>query len=383
MKKFLSILGVLLILGCDPFVTEFEDLSDAVMYEANSKSNATYDSGTIKVVTWNIRFGIARFPFFGDSCGDDVILDDATIEENMAAIADALNAIDADIVLLQEVDVSSKRTGYMDQVQYLLDNTNLNYGCYASMWKADYIPSDGIGRIDAGNAILSKYKLTDAERIQLRLRTDQDELTQYFYLRRNIVKAKIPALAQGAQDFYAVDIHATAFATDDTKQQHINKYVEVLGDIDANGDIFVTGGDLNSVPPGSVTDFCLEDMCVGEQYIDKDGNEMAYHSDSLNNGPHKEGSYFNNFDNEKDLLVPLYDNYVPAIDTLSGANLDAGHFTHGPSTSYEMNDIKYDRKLDYLFTNGIWENTLSKTHQAAWELSDHLPVSAVLNVGGE
>ena len=246
MKKFLSILGVLLILGCDPFVTEFKDLSKAVMYEADSKSNETYDSGTIKVVTWNIRFGIARFPFFGDSCGDDVILDDATIEENMAAIADSLNAMDADIVLLQEVDVSSKRTGYMDQVQYLLDNTNLNYGCYASMWKADFIPSDGIGRIDAGNAILSKYELTDAERIQLDLRTDQDGLTQYFYLRRNIVKAKIPALAQGAKDFYAVDIHATAFATDDTKQKHIDTYVETLSDIHSSGALFVTGGDLNS-----------------------------------------------------------------------------------------------------------------------------------------
>ena len=370
MKKLLSILGVLLILGCDPFVTEFEDLSDAVMYEANSKSNATYDSGNVKVVTWNIRFGIARFPFFGDSCGDDVILDDATIEENMAAIADSLNAMDADIVLLQEVDVSSKRTGYMDQVQYLLDNTNLNYGCYASMWKADFIPSDGIGRIDAGNAILSKYKLTDAERIQLRLRTDQDDLTQYFYLRRNIVKAKIPALAQGSKDFYAVDIHATAFATDDTKQQHIDKYVETLAEIQSSGDYFVTGGDLNSVPPGSVTDFCLSDMCDGDDYHTDQAEEY-----------HKEGSYFENFEGEPDILDTLYQAYDAAIGS-DDANLPI-HLTHGPSTSYVMNDIKYDRKLDYLFTNGIWENTLSKTHQAAWELSDHLPVSAVLNVGGE
>jgi len=382
LKKFLSILGVLLILGCDPFVTEFKDLSDAVPYEANSKSNATYDSGNVKVVTWNIRFGIARFPFFGDSCGDDVILDDDTIEKNMAAIADSLNAIDADIVLLQEVDVSSKRTGYMDQVQYLLDNTNLNYGCYASMWKADYIASDGIGRIDAGNAILSKYELTDAERIQLRLRTDQDGLTQYFYLRRNIVKAKIPALTQGAKDFYAVDIHATAFATDDTKQQHIDKYVETLAEIQSSGDYFVTGGDLNSVPPGSEFDYCLLDMCPDEKYEDENGNEIDYHSiDSLTSGPHKEGAYFNNFDGERDILLPLYEAYDAAIDS-DDANLPI-HLTHGPSTSYEMNDIKYDRKLDYLFTNGIWENTLSKTHQAAWELSDHLPVSAVLNVGGE
>ena len=372
MKKLISILGLLLILGCEPFVTEFSDTSVAVPYEATSKSNETYNGDNIKVVTWNIRFGIARFPFFGDSCGDSVILDDATIEKNMAAIADLLNAMDADIVLLQEVDVSSKRTGYMDQVQYLLDNTNLNYGCYASMWKADFIPSDGIGRIDAGNAILSKYELTETERIQLRLRKDQDGLIQYFYLRRNIVKAKIPALSQGEKDLFAVNIHATAFATDDTKQKHIDKYVETLVEIHSSGDYFVTGGDLNSVPPGSITDFCLSDMCNGDDYHTEQAEEY-----------HKEGSYFENFDGEPDILFPLYEACDSAIDTAS-YNLPE-HFTHAPSTSLidDTTATMYDRKLDYLFTNGIWENTSSKTHQAAWELSDHLPVSAVLNFGGE
>ena len=375
MKIIISTLGVLLILGCDPFVTEFKDLSGAVMYDTNRDfTSTTYDSGNVKVVTWNIRFGIARFPFFGDSCGDDVILDDDTIEQNMAAIADSLNAMDADIVLLQEVDVSSKRTGYMDQVQYLLDNTNLNYGCYASMWKADFIPSDGIGRIDAGNAILSKYKLTDAERIQLRLRTDQDGLTQYFYLRRNIVKAKIPELTQGTQDFYAVDIHATAFATDDTKLQHIDKYVETLAEIHDGGHLFVTGGDLNSVPPGSSTDFCVSDMCDGDDYHTDQAEEEEYH---------KEGSYFDNFDGEPDILVPLYAAYDSAIDTAS-YNLPE-HFTHAPSTSMidDTTATMYDRKLDYLFTNGTWDSGSGRTHQAAWELSDHLPVSAVVNLGGE
>ena len=60
------------------------------------------------------------------------------------------------------------------------------------------------------------------------------------------------------------------------------------------------------------------------------------------------------------------------------------HFTHAPSTSMidDSTATMYDRKLDYLFTNGIWENTSSITHQADWELSDHLPVSAVLDLGG-
>ena len=369
MKKLLGFI-VILILSCEPFVTEFPDTSDAIMYEAVSQTGVTNDDTQIKVVTWNIRFGIGRFPFFGDSCGDSVILDNSSIEKIMANIADSLNSMDADIVLLQEVDVNSKRTGYMDQVQYLLDNTNLNYGCYASMWKADFIPSDGIGRIDAGNAILSKYVLTNAERIQLDLRTDQDGLTQYFYLRRNIIKAKIPSLTKNSKDFFAVNIHATAFATDDTKQKHIDTYVETLAEIHNAGDLFVTGGDLNSVPPGSLTDFCESDMCVGEDYH-TDGAEMV----------HKDGSYFENFEGEPDILLPLYSAYDSAIDS-NNPNL-AKDFTHGPSTSYEVNNIKYDRKLDYLFTNLIWLSETSETHQSAWELSDHMPVSSVVNWGGE
>ena len=135
MKHIISITGVFLILACDPFVTEFPDSSDPVMLKAADVSDTTYvyDSLAIKVVTWNIRFGIGRFPFFGDSCGDSVIADNESVEANMVAIAEAINAMDADIVLLQEVDLESKRTGYLNQVQYLLDNTYLNYGSYASM----------------------------------------------------------------------------------------------------------------------------------------------------------------------------------------------------------------------------------------------------------
>ena len=68
--------------SCEPFVTEFDDLTDAIMYQAANKTSHQYDGTDLKVVTWNIRFGIARFPFFGDSCGESVILDDAAIANN-------------------------------------------------------------------------------------------------------------------------------------------------------------------------------------------------------------------------------------------------------------------------------------------------------------
>ncbi|MDC0630620.1 endonuclease/exonuclease/phosphatase family protein [Candidatus Marinimicrobia bacterium] len=379
MKIFKIPLLFILLIGCDPFVTEFSETENAVMYKASNipGDSDVYDDGALKVVTWNIRFGSGRFPFFGDSCGDEVISENSDVKLIMQAIADTLNKIDADIVLLQEVDVSSKRTGYLDQVQYLLENTYLNYGCYASMWKADFIPTDGIGKINTGNAILSRYEITEAERVELRLRTDQDDLIQYFYLRRNILKAKIPSLAQSGKDFFAVDIHATAFATDDTKQQHLIKYSEVLSEIANNNGVFVSGGDLNSVPPNSTVDFCMLDKCDSEKYVDSEGSESEYHSIDSSAGPHKEGAFFDNFEGEPDILQPLYNNYSAAISHANGSTLDSSNYTHAPSTSYERHDIKYDRKLDYLFTNGSWEDGSGYTHQEAWALSDHMPVSAI------
>jgi len=379
MKTFKIPLLFLLLIGCDPFVTEFSETENAVMYKASNipGDSDVYDDGALKVVTWNIRFGSGRFPFFGDSCGDEVISENSDVKLIMQAIADTLNKIDADIVLLQEVDVSSKRTGYLDQVQYLLENTYLNYGCYASMWKADFIPTDGIGKINTGNAILSRYEITEAERVELRLRTDQDDLIQYFYLRRNILKAKIPSLAQSGKDFFAVDIHATAFATDDTKQQHLIKYSEVLSEIANNNGVFVSGGDLNSIPPNSTVDFCMLDKCDSEKYVDSEGSESEYHSIDSSAGPHKEGAFFDNFEGEPDILQPLYNNYSAAISHADGSTLDSSNYTHAPSTSYERHDIKYDRKLDYLFTNGSWEDGSGYTHQEAWALSDHMPVSAI------
>ena len=364
-----TLIIILLNIGCDPFAKSYPPTSSPKMYEANRYVSPTSNPDQVKVVTWNIRFGAGRLPWIIDSCGEKALADYDSVKIIMQKIADTLHAMDADIVLLQEVDIESKRSGFMDQVQFLLDNTNLNYGAYASVMEVDFVFSDGLGRINTGNAILSKFELTEAKRIKLRLRTDQSTLVQYGYARRNIVKAKIPELSQGANDFYAVNIHATAFATDDTKQQHINKYVETLTDLQDSDDYFVTGGDLNSVPPGSVTDFCASDKCDGEECDEDYENNKAY-----------QGSYFEHFEGEPDILVPLYNSFSAAINS-ADANLSS-HFTHAPSTSYERNNIKYDRKLDYLFTNKNWVDGTTRTHQTSWQISDHMPVSGVIMLGG-
>ena len=67
--KSLFFITAFLLFSCDPLVTTFDDVEDAVLYTAKNPT-APLDNSTLSVMTWNIRFGIGRLPFFGDSCGD-------------------------------------------------------------------------------------------------------------------------------------------------------------------------------------------------------------------------------------------------------------------------------------------------------------------------
>lgn len=353
------LLMILIIYSCDPLVYKFPDSEAGDLYKSTGVITEPAAPDTLVVMTWNIRFGAARLPWFGDSCGDRVILTDEEVYSGLEGVRDLIMSVQPDIILLQEVDVESKRTAYIDQVQWLLDNTYFNYGAYASVWKAQVVPSDGLGRINAGNAILSRWNISDTERIQLPLRGDQDALTQYFYLRRCILKVQIDL--PGLDDFYALDIHSSAFSTDDTKQKHILQYVEELQKLDDAGAYFVSGGDLNEIPANSNnTDFCLIDACEGETYHSGNPGDEGYHMDGKNYVP------------ELTWLDDLYSNFAPAVKPAAFAVDQDQYYTHTPDYNGH-----WDRKLDYLFTSRQtdWVPGSDSTYQDN-DYSDHVAVSA-------
>lgn len=357
---------LLLILACEPLVYDFDNMENAEYYTAGQLSVLPDNPQYIRVVTWNIRFGAGRITWFGDGCGKRVILTENEVEANLQRIVHEIDQMRADVLLLQEVDIESKRSAYLDQVQWLLDHTQMNYGVYASAWHAQFIPSDGLGRMNMGTAILSRWPLVNAKRIALPLRGDQDALTQYFYLRRNMLKAKMEL--PEVDNLYLVNVHTSAFSVDDTKQKHINRFVEELANLDDQGILFIAGGDLNTLPPGSdSTDFCIEDMCPGESFH-RAGDDPF----------HKEGS---NYTGEQTWLNDLYNRFQSAVPLQQYQKDQAAYFTH---TTIHPNGI-WDRKLDYLFSNVFFGDSLfvedsTITHKQATACSDHAPVSALWRV---
>lgn len=350
------LLFLICLLCCEPLVTQFDDEEKGEMYTAKRITPAPSSVDTILVMTWNIRFGAGRGQWFGDSNGKRVIFENYEIYANLQGIAETLNKVQPDILLLQEVDIQSKRSAYIDQMQWLLDHTHLNYGAYASVWRVQNIPSDGLGRMDEGNATMSRWPITEAKRIQLPLRGDQDALTRFFYVRNNILLTKIAL--PGADQFYAVNVHTAAFSVDDTKKRQLELFKSELDKLATKNIPFVAGGDLNSLPPNATkTDYCLEDKADDESFHGPNDDPK-----------HREGSYFTP---EITWLQPFYDAYTPAVSLSKYIADEPKYFSH----TQDWNG-PYDRKLDYLFTNEFWiENSDSTWHSAsAW--SDHAALSA-------
>ncbi|MGC4087385.1 MAG: endonuclease/exonuclease/phosphatase family protein [Polyangiaceae bacterium] len=348
-----GLLGVALC-GCDPFHTGFDDIERATSYRA-SELKTPQPRESLRLMNYNVKFGGGRIDFFFDCFGDRVLMSKAEVVSNLEGLARKINQVDPDVLVVQEIDVNSKRAAYVDQMQWLLDHTELNYGVYASQWKADYVPSDGIGAVDSGNGILSKYPLKNAERLALSLRTDQSGIERYFYLKRSILRAELEVPDKAPATLVA--IHAEAYAKDGTKLGHIQRFHEELTRAATEGKTVIGAGDLNTLPPGSDKQFGFPDsVCENEDFVADD------------------------YRDEANVLEPLYRDFQPEIPLADYQADNARYFSHTTDKSGFWN-----RKLDYVFTNANVVAGSGMVHQdtahggmETMPLSDHAPVSVEL-----
>jgi endonuclease/exonuclease/phosphatase family metal-dependent hydrolase len=344
--------------GCDAlmFRTGFDDVEPAIMYEAKTLTEAPDPVDELHIINHNIKYGGGRLLFFWECGGTRYNMTKAEVTRHLDAVVDFINATGPDILMLQEVDRLSLRSAYIDQVQYILDRTHLNYGAYASQHKADFLPSDGMGKMDFGNATLSRWPIPEATRYALPLVGEYPAYYQYFYLKRHILDAVVAV--PGAGDFHVVNTHLEAFSDDGTKRDQIDQLHDHLLGLDKAGAHWVAGGDLNSVPDGTEVLKDFADECDGESRFE--GDDYTGESDWLD-------GLFEDFSS----LMPLAEYQADNSPWFS--------YTGDP-------DVGWTRTLDYLFTNGVWVEgeVMQSIAQGGYEtlpLSDHAPVRAMLEVG--
>ena len=285
----------------------------------------------LKVLTWNVKYGAGRIPFWFDCWGDRVSMTAEEVETNMNGLYALIKEYDPDIMMAQEIELNSRRSAYYNMIQGILDNTKLNYGAYMQSWNSRYIAADGLGRMDLGNAIFSKYPISKAERIRQADRTDQDALTAAFYIRRVIGRTEIKISDSLTVAAYVV--HSAAYDTDGTKQKHIQQIEDA---VKAETLPFVLGGDFNELPPNAAR----------LQGFD-DERSTAVCSEDFAAQPYT-----------PEVMQYFFDELKPSITTAQYGDTEESqkrYYTHtvlGPEDRDENgNPGAWGRTLDYLFVN--------------------------------
>lgn len=331
----------------------------------------------LKVMAWNVKYGACRVDFWFDFWGDRVQLSSTEVNDCLSKVAALVREYDPDVLITEEIEVGSKRSAYVDMVQYLLENTNLKYGTFAATWDSRYVPSEGVGRIVLGNAIHSRYPIVKAERIRQADRTDQDPLTATFYLKRGIARAELDLGSGRTVAIYGV--HTEAYDQDGTKQKQIKQLYDLAK---AETLPWMMGGDFNELPPvcDERADAGTPESCEGKLRLTEFLDERAS----------SKGTSFAQPPYTPSVMKQFYDDFAPSIPLSRygvGETAQRRYFTHSVLGPDGQNDDKvagtWNRTLDYLFIRktDTWRDTdviqgpgPFGVTQDAIRLSDHAPV---------
>ncbi|MCS7153344.1 MAG: endonuclease/exonuclease/phosphatase family protein [Bacteroidia bacterium] len=361
LRLVVGLLGMVLILlalifGTDLLVVQYREPTPAVRYTAPNATPAP-PKDTIVVMTWNIKFGGARIDFFFDCYGDRVWMTKEEVLQNLAGLLRKIRQVNPDILLIQELDIDSKRSAYVDMLKYIADSSGLPYAAYASQWHVRYLPSRGLGKINSGNAIFSRWPIDTAYRVPLPLVKAYPWWYRFFYLRRNFLVARIALPTK--PNLWVINTHLEAYVPegDNTRLIQIQLFQRLLDSLTQSGVVWVAGGDLNTVPPGTKKLKDFDDNACKE----KDPTFVA-----------------DDYTREVEWLRPLYQRYKEVIPLEVYMAREADFYTHTVNGRGWWN-----RRLDYLFTNAEWREGLvhqdsTKGGMATFPLSDHAPVTGKL-----
>ena len=310
-------------------------------------NSPTLESGqNVKALTWNVQtMSSKNYVFWSDLPNNDGPDEKPSKEDITKTFEETVRVIQdesPDIILIQEIDDGAERTYYEDQLARLAGMLP-EYPCYTSVfdWKSVYVPHPRIhGSVGWKVAILSKYKITEAERIQLST-ARKSFLEDQFRIQPAILKTIMPI--SGGGQFAALTLHLDLYVPGtNAKDLQLAEIDKQLSGLTAGGIPWILGGDFNLLP-----------------FDDAAYTRLA---------PEQQKYY-----NPKSEIKFLTDRYqvVPTVEDVTGPDF-AKWLTRWPNDP----SIKGpDRALDYFFLSDVLNigDHYVRSEDTLY-ISDHLPV---------
>lgn len=254
----LTVLTILLLLAAAffLFVTIAEYRPKAVEkadINVNAKKMILQTDEVLKVLNWNIGYcGLdAQNDFFYDGGKNVTARSKEAVLDNLEKVKALLKKEDCGFNLLQEIDVKSRRSFYVDQKKALSDF----FADYDSVFAANYDAVivlapvlNPLGRVKSGVFTLSKYGIQKAERFQLPGTFSWPLKT--VNLKRCLLVSEIKTDVPD-KNLYIINLHLSAYDADGVLRKQEMEFLQNLAlKLYNEGHWVIAGGDWNSLFPG-------------------------------------------------------------------------------------------------------------------------------------
>jgi endonuclease/exonuclease/phosphatase family metal-dependent hydrolase len=291
----------------------------------------------LRVLSWNIQYAASRNQRFFYDGGRAVHAHRADVEHTLDQIARVIRQASPDLVLLQEVDRDSDRTGRVDQHRALLDRVPYPMHSSTPYHKAAWVPHpphQHMGRVDVHLSVFSRFQLASATRYQLAM-LDEPWWRRAFNLKRALFELEMPVEGGGA--LTVLHTHLSAFSHGDgTLEAQVAALIDRASAATARRSPWLLAGDMNALPPGVDTRDLPPDQAI-------------------------------EYPEATSPLAPLFDRFSSVIPL-------ERYLTRDPTTRtfLPFGAEAPDRTLDYAFTDGLTVSDVAVIDER--RISDHLPL---------
>ena len=207
------------------------------------------------ILSWNIGYaGLGKDEdFFMDGGKEVRPSSKKTVEGYLSGIITSINNLDSDLLIIQEIDVNSKRSWYINEFDVI--KAEIQKGAaFACNYKCVFvpIPLPPIGRVEAGLSTFTNYQTTSAQRIALPVPFKWP--VRLVNLKRCILSTRIPVYQNGiptGKELVLANFHLEAYDNGEGKIAQTKALKEFIENEYKKGNYVIAGGDFNQKFPGS------------------------------------------------------------------------------------------------------------------------------------
>lgn len=256
-KRILIITLVLfVVLGAYVFYVfhTYYRLPDNLTLEVSRNGENTYfdedfglrEGGDYLILTYNIGFGAYRkdFSFFMDGGKSSWAKDEESVIAGVSAMAEIINDVSPDFILLQEVDRGSTRSYQVDELEILNQFIKGYYYDFAQNYDSPFLffpPWQPHGASVSGLVTYSREGFKDTRRRSLPI---SESFSKFVDLDRCYSISRIPT--ENDRQLCIYNMHMSAYGSSD--EIRAGQLAMLYGDMEADykkGNYVICGGDFN------------------------------------------------------------------------------------------------------------------------------------------